>query len=81
MPYFTAADIPEPSCERSLNDLGWEGAWEDASRPRLITCPLCGARLWADFEQYIEGPKKGLFYASVPGHYPGENSVLLPDDE
>ena len=33
MPYFTAADIPEPSCERSLNDLGWE---EELGKMRAV---------------------------------------------
>ena len=81
MPYFTEADIPEPYCGDSLNDLGWEGAWEDASRPRQIICTLCGAKLWADLEEYIEGPKKGLFFAGVPTHYSGENSEHLADGE
>ena len=42
---------------------------------------LCGAELWADLEEYIEGPKKGLFFASVPTHYSGENSEHLADGE
>lgn len=79
MPYFTAEDIPEPFCDGSLTDLGWEGRWDDASRPREIVCPICRARLWADLDEYLIGEKKGLFFASVPSHYGGESSVPTDD--
>lgn len=77
MPYFTEADITEPWCDGSFNDLDWEGRGDDESRPHQITCSVCGAKLWVDFEEYLVGPKKGLFFASMPHHYPGEHSVDL----
>jgi hypothetical protein len=78
MPYLTDAEPPPPSfCDGSLIDLEWVGAWDDESRPRQMTCAVCGAKLWVDAEEYEAGPKTGLFFAWSPLHYPGENSWLL----
>jgi hypothetical protein len=72
MPYFNESDIPEPLCDGSLQELEWEGGWDDANRPREISCPICGVKLIPDFDQYAVGPKEGMFFGHVPGHYTGE---------
>jgi hypothetical protein len=73
MPYFTDDDIPEPYCEGSLIELDWEGTSpDDPTFPKLI-CPYCGINLWLTANKILCGPKKGLFYACVPLHYPGSN--------
>ena len=77
MPYFTDADVPEPMCDGSFIDFKWEGTWDDESRPRQMTCSVCGAKLRVDAEEYLVGPKTGLFFACVPHHYPSENSASV----
>jgi hypothetical protein len=56
-PYFRDEDIPEPMCEGSYRDLNWEGKWDDPTRPKEITCPVCGVTLKPDFEEYEIGPR------------------------
>jgi hypothetical protein len=72
MPYFRAEDIPEPSCAGSLTDIGWEGAWDDPNRPQEIACPICKVRMKPDFDEYMVETKRGIYFATVPAHYPNE---------
>lgn len=71
-PYFRDEDIPEPVCEGSFHDLNWEGKWDDPTRRKEIVCPVCGVTLKPDYEEYEIDEKKGLFFAWMPSHYPGE---------
>jgi hypothetical protein len=36
MPYFSEEDIPEPFCSGSYTEAGWEGQWDDPSRPQKL---------------------------------------------
>ena len=42
-PYFREEDVPEPVCEGSFANFGWEGAWDD--RPKSATAPLPAERV------------------------------------
>lgn len=72
MPYFREEDIPEPMCGGSCRDVGWEGHWNDLSKPQEIVCPDCGIAMKPAFNEYSIESKKDIFFASVPSHYPGE---------
>ena len=81
MPYFTDDDIPEPCCEGSFIELDWEGTSpDDPTFPRLI-CPFCSINLGITAEEVLCGPKKGLFFASVPIHYPGSKLSSRDEDD
>jgi hypothetical protein len=71
-PYFSPDDVPAPFCEGSFLQLTWEGAWDDPARPQEIVCPTCGLTLIPECEEYGSEEKKGLFFISMPTHYPGE---------
>jgi hypothetical protein len=70
-PYFRYEDIPEPACEGSFVELDWEGAWNDPARPKEIICPVCRVKLTPDCEEYVIESKKGVFFITMPIHYPG----------
>ena len=75
MPYFHAWAAPGLYCKGSLRDLGWEGRMDDPSQPQMISCPVCGLKMKPEFNGFefheFEG-KEGIFWASVPNHYPGK---------
>ena len=72
-PYFRPEDIPEPMCDGSFIEFSWEGRWEDPARPIDHKCTKCGILLRLDFEEYETEEKKGLVFAYIPMHYPGES--------
>ena len=73
-PYFRDEDVPEPMCEGSFSELNWEGAWNDPARPKEIVCPVCGVKLTPEYEEYAIDQKQGIFFISMPMHYPGDPS-------
>jgi hypothetical protein len=64
--------VPEPVCGGSFVELDREGARDDPTRPKEIVCPICGIKMMPDYEEYELNEKKGVFFVSVPMHYPGE---------
>jgi hypothetical protein len=74
MPYFSVEDIPVPICEGSFIELDREGTLDKVTCPREWTCPICGAELWVDVNEILVGPKKGLYFATVPHHYSKEQT-------
>jgi hypothetical protein len=59
-------------CDGSFENFSWEGLWEDPKRPAEYKCTKCGIFLRLDFEEYMIEEKKGLVFACIPMHYPGE---------
>jgi hypothetical protein len=74
-PYFRPWALPSLYCEGSSRDLGWEGRMDDPRQPKQIRCPVCGVEMKPEinaYEFYEFEDKEGIFWGSVPNHYPGK---------